>query len=278
VSVWQRCRVVEECPHGAPEVQTLDVATLLGLVAGFGVILGAIAIGGSPLMFFNISSVVIVIGGTIAATLIKFPLSHLLGAFKVALKALRANSEEPAKLIEKSLELAQIARRSGVLALEQTPVANEFLRKGVLLAIDGHPAAFVRRTLSQDINLAIERHETGQNIFRAIGDSAPAMGMIGTLIGLVQMLSNMDDPRAIGPAMAVALLTTLYGAVIANAFALPIADKLAYRSMEERINKAIILETISGIQEGLNPRVMETVLMTYLPGSKRIDDATEQAA
>ncbi|MGC1955691.1 MAG: MotA/TolQ/ExbB proton channel family protein, partial [Gammaproteobacteria bacterium] len=211
-------------------MQTLDVATLLGLVAGFGVILGAIAIGGSPLMFFNISSVVIVIGGTIAATLIKFPLSHLLGAFKVALKALRANSEEPAKLIEKSLELAQIARRSGVLALEQTPVANEFLRKGVLLAIDGHPAAFVRRTLSQDINLAIERHETGQNIFRAIGDSAPAMGMIGTLIGLVQMLSNMDDPRAIGPAMAVALLTTLYGAVIANAFALPIADKLAYRS------------------------------------------------
>lgn len=256
----------------------MDVATLLGLIGGFGVILGAIATGGSLLMFFNPSSVLIVIGGTIAATLIKFPLAHLLGAFKVALKALRSNREEPTNLIEKALELAQIARQSGVLALEEAPVENEFLRKGIMLAIDGHPPAFVRRTLSQDINLAIERHETGQNIFRAIGDSAPAMGMIGTLIGLVQMLSNMDDPRAIGPAMAVALLTTLYGAVIANAFALPIADKLAHRSMEERLNKAIILETVSGIQEGLNPRVMETVLMTYLPDSKRVDDAREQAA
>lgn len=256
----------------------MDVATLIGLIGGFGVIFGAIAIGGSLLMFLNPASVVIVLGGTLAATLIKFPLGHVLGAFKVALKALRANREQPSKLIEKALELAQIARRSGVLALEQTPVENEFLKKGITLAIDGHPAAFVRRTLSQDINLAIERHETGQNIFRAIGDSAPAMGMIGTLIGLVQMLSNMDDPRAIGPAMAVALLTTLYGAVIANAFALPIADKLAHRSMEERITRGIILEAVGGIQEGLNPRVMETVLMTYLPDSKRIDTTADQAA
>lgn len=229
-------------------------------------------------MFVNPPSVVIVLGGTLAATLIKFPLGHLLGAFKVALKAFRSTSESPSKLIEKALELAQISRKSGVLALEQTPIENEFLRKGIMLAIDGHPAAFVRRTLSQDINLAIERHETGQNIFRAIGESAPAMGMIGTLIGLVQMLSNMDNPRAIGPAMAVALLTTLYGAVIANAFALPIADKLAHRSMEERLNKAIILEIVSGIQEGLNPRVMETVLMTYLPDSQRVTDSNEQAA
>lgn len=256
----------------------MDVATLLGLIGGFAVIFGAIALGGSMIMFVNIPSVVIVLGGTFAATLIKFPMGNVLGAFKVALKAFRSNSEDPAKLIEKAMELAQTARKSGVLALEKTPIENEFLRKGIMLAIDGHPAPFVRKTLSQDINLAIERHETGQSIFRAIGDSAPAMGMIGTLIGLVQMLSSMDDPRAIGPAMAVALLTTLYGAVIANAFALPIADKLAHRSMEERINRAIILETVSGIQEGLNPRVMETILMTYLPDGKRVGDAVEQAA
>lgn len=257
---------------------SLDLATLLGLLGGFGIIIGAIALGGSLLVFLNPPSAVIVIGGTIAATLIKFPLGNFLGAFKVALKAFHTSGDEPTALIKRALELAQVARKNGLLALENEPIENEFLKKGVMLAIDGHPPEFVRQTLTQDINLAIERHETGQNIFRAIGESAPAMGMIGTLIGLVQMLSSMEDPKAIGPAMAIALLTTLYGAVIANAFALPIADKLAHRSKEERISKAIILETVSGIQEGLNPRVMETVLMTYLPDSKRIDGTREQVA
>ncbi len=133
-----------------------------------------------------------------------------------------------------------------------------------------------------DINLTIERHERGQAIFKAMGDVAPAMGMIGTLIGigLVQMLSAMDDPKSIGPAMAVALLTTLYGAIIATVFALPIADKLALRSQDERLNKALILETISSIQEGLNPRVMEELLKTYLPENKResVGEASADAA
>ena len=123
--------------------------------------------------------------------------------------------------------------------------------------------------MSKDINLAIARHDDGQNIFKAIGDVAPAMGMIGTLIGLVQMLSVMDDPKSIGPAMAVALLTTLYGAVIANVFALPIAGKLSFRSMEERKNKTLVLETIAGIQDGINPRLLESMLKTYLPNSQR---------
>jgi len=135
--------------------------------------------------------------------------------------------------------------------------------------VDGHEPALVRRMLSKDINLTIERHDVGQRIFKAIGDVAPAMGMIGTLVGLVQMLSNMDDPKMIGPAMATALLTTLYGAMIANILALPIADKLAHRSREERMNKSLILETVSAIQEGLNPRVMEDMLKAYLPGNKR---------
>jgi chemotaxis protein MotA len=125
--------------------------------------------------------------------------------------------------------------------------------------------------------MTIDRHERGQAIFKSIGDVAPAMGMIGTLIGLVQMLSAMDDPKKIGPAMAVALLTTLYGAIIANAFALPIADKLSHRSQEERLNKALILETIGSIQEGLNPRVMEELLKTYLPAGKRDESDGEQA-
>jgi chemotaxis protein MotA len=123
--------------------------------------------------------------------------------------------------------------------------------------------------LSKDINLSIERHETGREMFKSIGDAAPAMGMIGTLIGLVQMLSNMDDPKSIGPAMAVALLTTLYGAVIANAIALPLADKLKRIAMDERLSKDLILESVSSIQAGTNPRVVEQILSTYLPNSKR---------
>ncbi len=257
----------------------MDLATLLGLVSGFGVIIGAIAVGGSLMLFLNAPAVIIVVGGTTAATLIKFPLRTFLGAFTVAMRAFRSKADDPNTLIREALKLSQVARKSGLLALENQKIGNPFLKQGIQLAVDGNPPEFVRKALNQDIDLAIERHETGQHIFRAIGESAPAMGMIGTLIGLVQMLSNMDDPKQIGPAMAVALLTTLYGAIIANAFALPIAEKLSLRSKEERLNKSLIIETITAIQEGLNPRVMETLLKTYLPDGKRaIATARKKAA
>ncbi len=257
----------------------MDLATLLGLVSGFGVIIGAIAVGGSLMLFLNAPAVIIVVGGTTAATLIKFPLKTFLSAFKVAMRAFRSKADDPNKLIREALKLSQVARKSGLLALENQKIGNPFLKQGIQLAVDGNPPEFVRKALNQDIDLAIERHETGQHIFRAIGESAPAMGMIGTLIGLVQMLSNMDDPKQIGPAMAVALLTTLYGAIIANAFALPIAEKLSLRSKEERLNKSLIIETITAIQEGLNPRVMETLLKTFLPDGKRaIATARKKAA
>ena len=247
----------------------MDLATLIGLVGAFGIILGAILIGGSAIIFVNVPSLLIVGGGTLFAVLMKFPMGHFFGAFKVAMKAFFNKCDDPGKLIEEGVNLANIARKEGVLGLEGQDIKNEFLKRGIQFCVDGHDPAFVRNMLSKDINLTIERHERGQAIFKSIGDMAPAMGMIGTLIGLVQMLSAMDDPKSIGPAMAVALLTTLYGAVIANAFALPIADKLADKSQEERLNKALILETISAIQEGLNPRVMEELLKTYLPASKR---------
>ncbi len=255
----------------------MDLATLIGLLAALGVIIGSIAMGGDFGQFINMPSLVVVIGGTIGATLMKFPLSNFLGAFKIAMKAFFSKPDSPQELIDEAMELAAIARKSGLLALEGQEIKNQFLSQGIQLCIDGHDAAFVKRMLSKDVNLTIERHETGQNIFKAIGEMAPAMGMIGTLIGLVQMLANMSDPKSIGPAMAVALLTTLYGAVIANAFALPVADKLSFRSIEERTNKNLILETITGIQEGLNPRVLESLLKTYLPGSQR-GDSEEQAA
>ena len=164
-----------------------------------------------------------------------------------------------------------------MLGLEQVEIENEFLKRGVQHVVDGNDPAFVRKMLSTDISRTIERHEEGQSIFKSIGDVAPAMGMIGTLIGLVQMMANMDDPKALGPAMAVALLTTLYGAVIANVFALPIADKLALRSKQERLTKDLTLEGISAIQEGLNPRVVEDLLKTYLPGNQRETKEEQQA-
>ncbi len=255
----------------------MDLATLIGLIGAMGVIVGAIAVGGDFGQFINAPSIIIVAGGTVMASLMKFPLGAFLGAFKVAMKAFLHKADSPAVLIAEAMELSNAARKSGLLALENMEINNEFLKQGIQLCVDGHDPEFVKRMLSKDINQAIERHEVGQNIFKAIGDMAPAMGMIGTLIGLVQMLSAMDDPKSIGPAMAVALLTTLYGAVIANAFALPIADKLAYRSGEERCNKSLILETIAGIQEGLNPRVLETLLKTYLPEHQR-EAATEGSA
>ena len=248
----------------------MDLATLLGLIGAFSVIIGAITVGGGTVeQFLNPPSLLMVTGGTVAATLIKFPISNFFGSFKVALKAFLHKAENPGQLIDEAMELANVVRTSGLLALEGKQVRNQFLQKGISLCVDGHEPEFVRRMLTKDINQTIERHETGRGIFKAIGDVAPAMGMIGTLVGLVQMLSSMDDPKQIGPAMAIALLTTLYGAIIANAFALPIADKLAFRSSEERINRSLILETISGIQEGLNPRVLETLLKTYLPGSQQ---------
>jgi chemotaxis protein MotA len=255
----------------------VDLATLIGLVGALGVIISAIFIGGSALMFLNMPSLLIVVGGTVLVVLMKFPLAHFLMAMKIGMKAFFHKGENPDELIREGVMLANVARKEGVLGLENQEIGNAFLKRGIQFCVDGHEPEFVRSMLNKDINLTIERHERGQAIFKAIADVAPAMGMIGTLIGLVQMLSNMDDPKKIGPAMAVALLTTLYGAIIANAIATPIADKLAHRSSEERLNKHLILEAINGIQEGTNPRIMEELLKTYLPPSQRDNDDKEAA-
>lgn len=247
----------------------MDIATLIGLLGGFGIIIGAIATGGSVMLFLNAPSLLIVVGGTFMVTLMQVSLKDFLGSFKVGMKAFFYSTDDPKKLIEEAIQLADVARKNGLLALEGQDISNEFLGKGVSLCVDGHEPELVRRMLEKDINMTIERHEVGQTMFKNMAVMAPAMGMIGTLVGLVQMLANMSDPASIGPAMAVALLTTLYGAIIANAFAQPIADKLARATSLEKTNKSLIIETISGIQEGMNPRVMEQLLGTYLPANKR---------
>ncbi len=253
----------------------MDLAPLIGLIGAFGVIFASIFMGGSIGTFVNGPSLTVVFAGTFLVTMMKFSLGQFLGAAKVAIKAFMFKLATPQELIDKAVELAKAARQGGILALEEAEVSDEFMQTGVNLLIDGHQPEIVRDMLVKDMQLTLQRHEEGQNIFKAIGDVGPAMGMIGTLIGLVQMLSNMDDPKQIGPAMAVALLTTLYGAILANMFALPIADKLSLRSGEEKDRKRLIIDALLGIQEGQNPRVIASMLEAYLPKSARTkeDDA-----
>ncbi len=250
----------------------MDLATLIGLIGAFGVVIASILLGGSAGNFINTPSILVVLGGTFLVTMMKFSLGSFLSATSVAVKAFIYRPTSAEELIENAVELAKTARQGGLLALEDAEVPDEFMKSGLALLVDGHPPDVVRSMLSKDLQMTLKRHSDGQDIFKAIGDVGPAMGMIGTLIGLVQMLSNMDDPKQIGPAMAVALLTTLYGAILANMVALPIADKLAVRSREENHSKSLIIDALLGIQAGQNPRVIENVLQTYLPRSKRQQD------
>ncbi len=247
----------------------MDIATLLGLIGAFAIVIVAMLLGGSILVFVNIPSLLVVLGGTIFAVLMKFTLGQFLGAFSIAGKAFKFKTISPEDLLQEVVELADTARKGGLLALEGKEVSHEFLQKGISLLVDGHDPEVVRNLLNKDMKLAVERHEWGAKIFTNIGDVGPAMGMIGTLIGLVQMLSAMDDPKSIGPAMAVALLTTLYGAMLANMIALPIADKLTLRINEESRIQAMIIDSITAIQAGQNPRVVQGMLQTYIPSSKR---------
>ncbi|WP_087024328.1 flagellar motor protein PomA [Thaumasiovibrio subtropicus] len=251
----------------------MDLATLLGMLGAFGFIIMAMLLGGSLSMFIDIPSVLIVFGGSLFVALMKYNLGQFLGGFKIMGKAFMFKTDKPEDLIAKIVEMADAARKGGFLALEEMEITNSFMQKGIDLLVDGHDADVVRNALSKDITMTTERHETGAGIWSALGDVAPAMGMIGTLIGLVAMLSNMDDPKSIGPAMAVALLTTLYGSMFANMVCLPIADKLMLRKEEEKLNRRLIMDGVLAIQDGQNPRVIDSFLKNYLNEKKRTVDA-----
>lgn len=259
----------------------MDISTLLGLIAGTIVIALAILSGSEVSVFINVPGMLIVLGGTFAATLIKFPIVDCFRSIGLAIRnAFWDEAEHPSDLIQQANNLTQVVRSSNVIALDNEEILNPFFKKGIQLCVDGRKPEFIRSVLTKEMNLSIERHEMSEKIFRAMGDSAPAFGMIGTLVGLVQMLSNMQEPSSIGPAMAVALLTTLYGALFANLIALPIADKLQSRTLQERINKSLIVESVLGIQQGANPRILEELLESYLPYRKRnnIHDSDEKAS
>ncbi|MGL4380146.1 MAG: flagellar motor protein PomA [Vibrio sp.] len=254
----------------------MDLATLIGLIGGLAFVLMAMVLGGSLVMFVDVVSILIVVGGSTFVVLMKFTFGQFFGAGKIAGKAFMFKADEPEDLIAKIVEMADAARKGGFLALEEMEIPNPFMQKGIDLLVDGHDADVVRATLQKDIILTDERHSKGTQVFRSFGEVAPAMGMIGTLVGLVAMLSNMDDPKSIGPAMAVALLTTLYGAILANMVCFPIADKLALRRDQETLNRRLIMDGVLAIQDGQNPRVIDSYLKNYLNASKRALDVDKE--
>jgi chemotaxis protein MotA len=247
----------------------VDLATIIGMLGAIGFVVMAMMQGGELGLFVNVPSILIVFCGSLFVVLSQYTLGQFFGAGKVAGKAFMFKIDTPDSQIEKIVEMADAARKGGFLALEEAEIENLFMQKGVDMLVDGHDVEVVRATLGKDIAMTSERHEFGATIFKSLGDVAPAMGMIGTLVGLVAMLSNMDDPQSIGPAMAVALLTTLYGAMLANLICIPIAVKLGNRAGEEKLNQSLILDGIIGIADGQNPRVIEGILKNYLAASKR---------
>ncbi|MEY3018639.1 MAG: hypothetical protein RL336_1774 [Pseudomonadota bacterium] len=252
----------------------MDLATLIGLLGGFAIVTMAMFLSSNGVlgMFGDVTSVLIVLVGTLLVTMANFGLSQFLGAIKVAGKAFVVKTLDPIELIAEMVELADASRKGGLLTLEGKEVSNDFLAYGIQLLVDGHDATVVKNLLETDLYQTVDRHDSGVKIFRVMADLAPAMGMIGTLVGLVAMLSNMDDPKAIGPAMAVSLLTTLYGAVIANMVAIPMANKLELRSKEEALSKGMMIDGLLGIQAGQNPKIIDAMLRNYLPTSKRANE------
>jgi chemotaxis protein MotA len=248
----------------------MDIATLIGLLSGSGIVVLAISSGSSLWDFVNFPGLGIVIGGTMGATLIKFRIYSVITSFGLAFKTtFLERTEDPLALIQQVRGLATVVRKDGILGLESFEVDNDFLKKSINLCIDGHPPEFVEEVLIQEVEQSIERYDVAEKVFRGIAETAPGLGMLGTLIGLVQMLNNMEDPSTIGPAMAVALLTTFYGAFIAQMMALPLADKLELKAMDEHRNMSLIITSIQSILKGQNPRVLSEVLSAYVHPSQR---------
>lgn len=250
----------------------MDIATIVGALAGVSLIAMAILQkDGSLMIFWHLPSIMIVFGGTMAATLINFPLSSVLGVISVVKKTFLHKEMEPGMVIGTMVELAEAARREGILSLEQKIEAlnDDFAKTGIQLAVDGTEPEMIREVMELELDHLERRHQQGQKILSSMGMSAPGFGMIGTLIGLVKMLVNMDDPSAIGPGMSMALITTFYGAFVANLLFMPLAGKLKVRSEDERLIKRLILEGIMSIQSGENPRMVEQKLNTFVAPRRR---------
>jgi chemotaxis protein MotA len=249
----------------------MDLATLGGILVGFGLVIGAILMGAQPGGFIDIPSMMIVFGGSSAALLVTFPVEEVFQAIKAGFKAFTGGRTRPRDVVDVMVKIAEISRREGLLALEKTQTDNPILRKAILLIADSADKDLIRTTVGIEITSMKKRHNVGISVFQRLGSLSPAFGMVGTLIGLVQMLTNLSDPSSIGPAMAVALITTFYGSLLANLLFLPIAGKLKARTMQEELTLNIIFEGANSILENNNPRLVYEKLSSFLPPSERAD-------
>ena len=223
--------------------------------------------------YTDLPSILIVMGGAIGAVCISMPLGRVIRALGVMRHAFLTKKLNPLRIIERLVEFGEIARRDGILALEgvMDEAQDRFLVKGIQMAVDGSDPEVIQEAMTTELEYLQSRHSEGKAIFDGIAKYAPAFGMIGTLIGLIGMLANLSDPDSIAPNMAVALITTLYGAIVANLLAMPIADKLAARSREEVLLKEIIIQGVMSIQSGDNPKIVEQKLKIFLPPAMRGD-------
>jgi chemotaxis protein MotA len=257
----------------------MDIATGIGLLAGAAVVCTLILLGGDFRMFYDIHALIVIFGGSTSATLIRFPLSAILHGLPLGAKfAFTMRSISQRELVDELAGLAEVVRKQGPIGLEAVEVEDPFLAKGIRFIADGYDADFIRDNLERDRDNFLTHLDEGQKIYRAYGDCAPAFGMIGTLLGMVQMFANMTDPSKLGPFMAVALLATLYGAVVANLVCLPIADKLHVKLLDEEISRTLIIDGILMMRDSKSPALVREMLLAYLPEKHRHEEDGEAAA
>ncbi len=259
----------------------MDLATIIGLILGTSLIVGSIMMGGGGIgPFVNIPSLMITVGGSFSALLINFPLKRVLSVFGVVKNCFTQKLPAPTEIIEQFKEMSTIARKDGLLALEAkvAEIPDEFLRRGLEIVVGGNSKEETQALLETEINCIDERHKIGKKVIDALGSAAPAFGMIGTLIGLVQMLRTLDDPSKIGGGMATALLTTLYGAVLANLFCIPLAGKLETRNKEEILIRELMMTGLLALIDGQAPRAIQSRLSAFLSPTSRSSEETQTAA
>ena len=252
----------------------MDITSIIGMVAGIAAIIGTILLGSGLGLFINIPSVIIVVGGTIAAAMVAFPLPDFLKLIKVTMRIFIFKLEDPQKLVDQLVEISNKARKGGLLSIEGdiNSIEDPYFASALQMTVDGVKTSDIAQVMQKKMSMVQQENKVGVGIFAALGAYAPAFGMVGTLIGLIQMLANLDDPSSIGPKMAVAMITTFYGAIMANLFFLPMSDKLKLRNDQEVTNMNLLYEGVISIREGEHPRLMEEKLKVYLMNQKQSGD------
>ncbi|HUN11474.1 MAG TPA: MotA/TolQ/ExbB proton channel family protein [Rhabdaerophilum sp.] len=257
----------------------MDISTIVGTILGVATVIILMMMDGHVSIYLSEHAAIVIGGGVFASTMIRFPFSTMMHGLPMGMRfALQLRPLDPRGLIEEITKIAEIMRKSGPMALENHKVDDPFLAQGLRYVVDGYDAEFIQNAMEKDRDTFLGHLDEGQKIYRAIGDCAPAWGMIGTLLGMVGMFANMSDPSKLGPFMATALLATLYGALVANLFCLPVADKLHLKLEEEDISRSLIIDGVLQIRQAKSPGIIREMLLSYLPDHHKAMFAEAEAA